>query len=534
MVAASMLACSRQSSPSAVTAAPPPLPSSVSAGDADAGPPPSPPEGELLVTLPEQTPKLQFSADGRSLRVASSKQLAIYDTATRRVLGAHDYPADLGDPEAIFASADDRRVRVVFTHAVFVHDAATGARIDSRKYPDDRTIVARSRDLIVVVDGLDAEQGYAPMGEISAIDLSTLAERRLPRAWWSGGEASLTAKGDRLAITSASATSADALIYDIAARRKIATVHNGEAGAGAGGIFAGTISGDGSTIRWCHSRSGCSLQPVSGGRPKPMKRFVVESEKWTIALPFDRDSFEEAGDNAAATERAKKMPLTVRDARGAAKGTLDMAPPYVGFGVEPVSICPGIDRAVGFADEQLYVLALPSGKRERAIPLRAAEQADVRCAPGGRHAALVLENDVFLVALDRDVAPSSAASPPPAAPPPSASAGADATKPVLAPADQGFVDPKCANDKPRCGWGWASRCYDHLVHGAWGFARAACDKGLALDPKDPETRRMLFYNAGRVAERAGDLARARVLYTQSLAIREVGEVRTHLKAVGSR
>jgi len=72
------------------------------------------------------------------------------------------------------------------------------------------------------------------------------------------------------------------------------------------------------------------------------------------------------------------------------------------------------------------------------------------------------------------------------------------------------------------------------VKGRWGYAKAACDKGLAAAPTDPETRRMLTYNAGRVAEHAGDLAKARAYYKQSLEIREVAEVRSHLRAVEKR
>ncbi len=184
----------------------------------------------------------------------------------------------------------------------------------------------------------------------------------------------------------------------------------------------------------------------------------------------------------------------------------------------PVAICPGVDRAVAFADGELFVLALPSGRRERTIPFVAGEFATLVCAPGGRHVALVSNQDVYLVSIAEGASPAARTT-----------AGTDATTPMLAPDDEHYVDPKCKTDKPRCGFGWASRCYDHLVHGAWGYARAACDKAIALDPKDPETRRMTFYNAGRVAEQGKDITRARTLYTQSLAIREVAEVRAHLK-----
>jgi hypothetical protein len=117
----------------------------------------------------------------------------------------------------------------------------------------------------------------------------------------------------------------------------------------------------------------------------------------------------------------------------------------------------------------------------------------------------------------------------PAAP---ANDGTDPKSPVLAPEDTGFVDG-------RKGAGWGDRCFDEIKRGKWGWAHAACDRGLALADVDPKTRPSLLYNEGLIAKQAGDAAAARGYFTQSLALRAATDpgraaVEKALESVGGK
>jgi hypothetical protein len=123
-----------------------------------------------------------------------------------------------------------------------------------------------------------------------------------------------------------------------------------------------------------------------------------------------------------------------------------------------------------------------------------------------------------------------------AAPAPSTSAlaaasdGTDPKSPSLAPDDAAFTDA-------RKGWGWGDRCVAELRAGKFGWARAACDRGLALPDLDPKARPPLLYNEGLIAKATGDLAAARTDFAQSLALRApndpgLAEVTKELKSVG--
>lgn len=55
--------------------------------------------------------------------------------------------------------------------------------------------------------------------------------------------------------------------------------------------------------------------------------------------------------------------------------------------------------------------------------------------------------------------------------------GTDPNAPDLSPDDVNFVDN-------RKGFGWSDRCFTEIKAAKWGWARAACDRGLALPDVD--------------------------------------------------
>jgi hypothetical protein len=78
---------------------------------------------------------------------------------------------------------------------------------------------------------------------------------------------------------------------------------------------------------------------------------------------------------------------------------------------------------------------------------------------------------------------------------------------------------------------------NELRAGKFGWARAACDRGLALPDLDPKARPPLLYNEGLIAKATGDLSTARTDFAQSLALRApndpgLAEVIKELKSVG--
>ena len=87
----------------------------------------------------------------------------------------------------------------------------------------------------------------------------------------------------------------------------------------------------------------------------------------------------------------------------------------------------------------------------------------------------------------------------------------------LAPADIGFVDTQR-------GTGWGNRCWLHLRAGRFDWARAACERGLALVPARPYPRAYLVYNMGliEVHDARPDLAREH--FQESIALRPASDV----------
>jgi hypothetical protein len=102
--------------------------------------------------------------------------------------------------------------------------------------------------------------------------------------------------------------------------------------------------------------------------------------------------------------------------------------------------------------------------------------------------------------------------------------GTDAARPVLPPEDEGFVDL-------RGGWGWGDKCWVHIQAGKWSWAKAECDKGMAMNPASPQPRASLLYNEGLIAKAAGRVAEARRSFVESLALREHPEVRAALDSL---
>jgi hypothetical protein len=144
----------------------------------------------------------------------------------------------------------------------------------------------------------------------------------------------------------------------------------------------------------------------------------------------------------------------------------------------------------------------------------------------------------FALACSRDgagdapSASTSATAPTPASSLPIAAVndGTDPKSPILSPDDANFTDS-------RKGLGWGDRCFSEIRAGKFGWARAACDRALALPEVDPKARAALLYNEGLIAKKSGDAAAARNYFTQSLGARSStdpgrAEVESELASVG--
>jgi hypothetical protein len=94
--------------------------------------------------------------------------------------------------------------------------------------------------------------------------------------------------------------------------------------------------------------------------------------------------------------------------------------------------------------------------------------------------------------------------------------GTDAKNPVLALDDASFSDT-------RHGLGWSDRCWKELHDRKFGWALAACNKGLDLPDLDPKAKGALVYNKGLAFEGAGDRSTAKSLFEQSLALRPAND-----------
>ncbi len=83
----------------------------------------------------------------------------------------------------------------------------------------------------------------------------------------------------------------------------------------------------------------------------------------------------------------------------------------------------------------------------------------------------------------------------------------------------------------RRGSGWGDRCYRHIERDTLWAAQAACERGLQI-ATEPRVRGALLFNLGLIAERRGEIARAREHYTSSLSERrDNATVRRHLEAL---
>lgn len=95
---------------------------------------------------------------------------------------------------------------------------------------------------------------------------------------------------------------------------------------------------------------------------------------------------------------------------------------------------------------------------------------------------------------------------------------------ALAPEDKSFVDT-------RGGAGWGDRCWIHLKANHLAAARAACERGLALEPTSPQPRASLLYNLGLVAKSQGRKDEARTLLTESIGLRPHREAQAALDSL---
>jgi hypothetical protein len=94
----------------------------------------------------------------------------------------------------------------------------------------------------------------------------------------------------------------------------------------------------------------------------------------------------------------------------------------------------------------------------------------------------------------------------------------------LALEDQSFVDEQQ-------GAGWGNRCYTHFKVRALAQARAACKKGLELNP-EPSVKAQILYNYALVEDASGDPVSACELLRSSYALRQSGAVMKKIEALG--
>lgn len=113
---------------------------------------------------------------------------------------------------------------------------------------------------------------------------------------------------------------------------------------------------------------------------------------------------------------------------------------------------------------------------------------------------------------------------PPTAPSPATNDGSDPARPVLPPPDTAFVNA-------RGGWGWGNRCSTNINARKWGWAKAECDRGIAMNPAAPDPRASLLYNEGLIAKAGEHVEEARQDFATSLALRENAEVRAALNSL---
>jgi hypothetical protein len=90
--------------------------------------------------------------------------------------------------------------------------------------------------------------------------------------------------------------------------------------------------------------------------------------------------------------------------------------------------------------------------------------------------------------------------------------GSDPHRPVLSPDDSTFTDT-------RHGGGWSDRCWNEEHAGKFGWAMAACQRGLDLPDLDAKVKPSLLYNQGLALEGGADKTSAKGYYERSLALR---------------
>lgn len=95
----------------------------------------------------------------------------------------------------------------------------------------------------------------------------------------------------------------------------------------------------------------------------------------------------------------------------------------------------------------------------------------------------------------------------------------------LAPQDKEFVDMHGGRD-------WGNRCFVHLKAGHLGWAKAACNKAIDMDPASPQPRASILYNHGLIEQGFGNKSAARSYFKQSLALRPNAEVQASLDKLG--
>jgi hypothetical protein len=115
--------------------------------------------------------------------------------------------------------------------------------------------------------------------------------------------------------------------------------------------------------------------------------------------------------------------------------------------------------------------------------------------------------------------------PTPKTAPPVANDGSDGANPVLPGTDSEFVDT-------RAGAGWGDKCWLNIKANKWGWAKAECDRAIAMNPPSHEIRAMLLYNEGLIDRHLGRNDTARAFFVDSIALRPNATVQEALDSLG--
>jgi DNA-binding helix-hairpin-helix protein with protein kinase domain len=95
---------------------------------------------------------------------------------------------------------------------------------------------------------------------------------------------------------------------------------------------------------------------------------------------------------------------------------------------------------------------------------------------------------------------------------------------TLPPEDLGFVDQHGGRD-------WGDRCLNHVKLGQLDWAKAECDRAMAMSPASPQPLASLLLDQGLIAQKRGEKEDARSYFKKSLALQWTLQARSALDSL---